>query len=82
MPAVASARGDQGPFALLVNGRQIAVQRPSFNVFELMNILREENALLADLEKSLRSHLGPKGLAAVQDMIEMGEAALGCTEGT
>ena len=76
MPAVASARGDQGPFALLVNGRQIAVQRPSFNVFELMNILREENALLADLEKSLGSHLGPKGLAAVQDMIEMGEAAL------
>lgn len=76
MPAVASARGDQGPFALLVNGRQISVQRPSFNVFELMNILREENALLADLEKSLGLHLGAKGLAAVQNMIEMGEAAL------
>jgi len=76
MPAVASARGDQGPFALLVNGRQIAVQRPSFNVFELMNTLREENALLEDLEKSLAQHLGPKGLAAVQDMIEMGETAL------
>ena len=76
IPVVASARGDQGPFALLVNGRRIAVQRPSFNLFELMNILREENALLVDLEKSLGNHLGPKGLAAVQNMIEMGETAL------
>jgi hypothetical protein len=41
-----------------------------------MTILREENALLVDLEKSLGNHLGPQGLAAVQDMIEMGETAL------
>ena len=76
MPIVMSSRSDQGPFALFVNGRRIAVQRPSFNLFELMDILRQEDALLARLEQKLGQHIGPVGLASVQEMIEMGESAL------
>lgn len=76
MPVVLSSRSDQGPFALFVNGRRIAVQRPSFNLFELMEILREEDALLAELEESLGEYVGPAGLGSVQEIIEMGEAAL------
>mmetsp|Transcript_33197 Transcript_33197/g.98658 ORF Transcript_33197/g.98658 Transcript_33197/m.98658 type:complete len:1315 (-) Transcript_33197:1985-5929(-) len=76
----AQGQGSEGAFAFFVNGRRISVDRPSFNLFELMGVLREEDALLGRMEGELGPHFTGEGadgaLGAVRDMIEMGSDAL------
>ncbi|KAL3809942.1 hypothetical protein ACHAXA_011384 [Cyclostephanos tholiformis] len=47
--AVSPGWGDAA-FGLFVNGRLVDVERPSFNVFQLLNVLREEAKGLHELE--------------------------------
>jgi len=47
-----------------VNGRRIAIDQPSFNLFELIAILREENALLASVTKRMGPYASSPNKAA------------------
>ena len=69
MPAAAGA--------LFINGRFVKVDRPTFNVFELLNTLRKEQALLEGIQTELGPHLkNPTALQKVQRAWMMGEGFL------
>lgn len=38
------------PFGFFVNGRRIPIERPSFNLFELLQIIKKERSLLKDMQ--------------------------------
>jgi len=70
--------GQGAPFFFFVNGRLIPVQRPSFNVFELLDILRQEDDILFQLESAFKGY--PVGaLEAVRDILE-GSDSTGTSE--
>jgi hypothetical protein len=51
--AVSPGWGD-APFGFYINSREVDIERPSFNVFQLLDVIREEDVKLRDLEKGLR----------------------------
>ena len=53
-----------------VNGRQIKVERPSFNLFELIDIIREENELLKSVDEL---ELNNDAKAVVLEFLAMGK---------
>ncbi|KAL7520848.1 hypothetical protein ACHAWX_005549 [Stephanocyclus meneghinianus] len=54
--AVSPGWGDAA-FGFYVNSREVNVERPSFNVFQLLDVLREEDKKLGDLEGTVRPML-------------------------
>ncbi|KAI2513270.1 UDP-glucose:Glycoprotein Glucosyltransferase [Fragilaria crotonensis] len=58
---------------LTINGRIIPVGRPSFNVFELLQILQEEQQALDDMQRKLSPYLSIAGLRQVQRAWTMGK---------
>jgi hypothetical protein len=54
--AVSPGWGDAA-FGFYVNSREVNIERPSFNVFQLLNVLREEDAVLRNLESNVRPAL-------------------------
>lgn len=54
--AISPGWGDAA-FGLYVNSRMVDVERPSFNVFQLLEVLREEDQKLRDLEDNMRPML-------------------------
>ncbi|CAB9500382.1 UDP-glucose:glycoprotein glucosyltransferase [Seminavis robusta] len=70
----------QGGGTLLVNGRQINLGRPTFNIFELLNLLRKEQASLERLQSELGPYLGSTAvLAKVKEAWTMGDDFLDLT---
>lgn len=55
--------------ALLINGKPVAIDRPTFNVFELIAVLRKEQAALEKIQVELGPHLSlyPGVLGKVKD---------------
>jgi hypothetical protein len=53
-----------------VNGRKIEVERPSFNLFELINVIREENELLKSVDEL---DLSDEAKAVVVNFLSMGK---------
>lgn len=61
------------PGVLLINGRHVSIDRPTFNVFELLNVLRKEQAALESLQKELGPYLeNPMALNKVKNAWSMG----------
>ncbi len=54
--AVSPGWGDAA-FGFYVNSREVNIERPSFNIFQLLNVLKEEDATLRNLERSVRPAL-------------------------
>lgn len=67
--------------ALFVNGRRVPIDRPSFNVFELLNMIKEEQAELERLQTRLSPYLSAEALVQVQRAWSMGEEALADSHG-
>ena len=67
--------------ALFINGRRVPIDRPSFNVFELLNIMKEEQAELERLQSRLSPYLSAEALLQVQRAWSMGEEALANNDG-
>ena len=51
---------EDGISQFYVNGRRMSVTRPSFNLFELLNVLREENLFLKNIHATLKDYLHSK----------------------
>ena len=66
----AGAGMEDGHIAFHVNGRRILVERPSFNLFELINVIREENELLRNLDSL---GLSEELKQIVAEFVSMGE---------
>jgi hypothetical protein len=62
--------------ALYVNGRVVAMDRTTFNVFEFLNVLQEEYDRVETLQSLLGKHLSIEGLQAVQKAWMQGETFL------
>ena len=58
---------------LYINGRAIRFDRPSFNIFELLDLMKEEEKALSELQQELGPYLTQEQLVAVQDAWIMGE---------
>ena len=69
-----------GGAALFVNGRRVPIDRPSFNVFEFLNMIKSEQAELESMETRLSPYLSLPGLRKVQKAWCMGPDALTDTE--
>ncbi|KAL7540042.1 hypothetical protein ACHAXR_009809 [Thalassiosira sp. AJA248-18] len=54
--AISPGWGDAA-FGLFINSRPVDVERPSFNVFQLLDVIREEDQRLSDLEMKARPML-------------------------
>ena len=54
--AISAGWGDAA-FGFYVNSREVNIERPSFNVFQLLNVLREEDAILRNLDLNVRPAL-------------------------
>ena len=59
--------------ALTINGRRVPVGRPSFNVFELLQMLQEEQQSLDDMQGKLSPYLSLEGLRQVQKAWTLGK---------
>ena len=60
-----------------VDGRGISVERLSFNLFGLFNVLREENNFLDNIQSTMQDYLKPKeALQVAVSLISMGERLL------
>jgi hypothetical protein len=60
--------------ALFINGRRVNIDRATFNVFELLNMLRKEQAALKGLQTKLGPYLkSPKTMNIVKQVWTMGE---------
>ena len=57
---------------LYVNGRSVSLEQPSFNVFELMNLLRQEQQALRRIQLNLGPFLNASQLKAVRRAWIMG----------
>lgn len=68
------SRGGGGTL-LYVNGRPVPIDRPSFNVFELYELIKEEQTALENLQQQLEG-LSSEALSAVQTAWSMGPDAL------
>lgn len=62
--------------ALFVNGRRVPIDRPSFNVFEFLNMLKSEQAELESMQARLSPYLSLPALRQVQKAWSMGADAL------
>jgi hypothetical protein len=58
---------------LYINGRATSMTSPSFNVFVLLNLMREEQAALDGMQSLLGRYLEPAALRAVQRAWMMGD---------
>ena len=65
------------PGRLYINGRAMSMSSPTFNVFVLLNLMREEQAFLDEMQSMLGPYLEPAALQAVQRAWMMGDAFLG-----
>ena len=64
-------------FQLYVDGRGISVERLSFNLFGLFNVLREENNFLDNIQSTMQDYLKSKeALQVGVSLISMGERLL------
>ena len=61
-----------GPFAFYVNGKRFRIEKPRFNIFELLNTLRTEDMILSEMESSF-NFSSPKMYLALQKAFEMGD---------
>jgi UDP-glucose:glycoprotein glucosyltransferase len=61
--------------ALTVNGRQIPIGRPSFNVFEMLQIIQDEQKALDDMQAVLRPYIPFAGLRQIQKAWALGKDA-------
>jgi hypothetical protein len=61
------------PGRLYMNGRVTSMTSPSFNVFVLLNLMREEQAALDNMQSLLGNYLEPAALQAVQRAWMMGD---------
>ena len=77
--AVSHGWGDAA-FGLYINSREVDIERPSFNVFQLLKVLREQDAILKSLEMHVRPALkqaalvlgsGEKEWSALQSVRKM-----------
>jgi len=59
------------PFVFYVNGRRIFIERPSFNVFELLQVIEEESVLV----DHLYTHFGPVYFNELLQFLELGPDA-------
>mmetsp|Transcript_4454 Transcript_4454/g.6909 ORF Transcript_4454/g.6909 Transcript_4454/m.6909 type:complete len:1653 (+) Transcript_4454:54-5012(+) len=59
--------------ALTINGRRVPIGRPSFNVFDLLDMMREEQELLDGMWSKLNPFLSRKGIQQVQKVWTLGE---------
>ena len=59
--------------ALTINGRRVPVGRPSFNVFELLHMLQEEQRSLDAMQHKLGPYLSLAGLKQVQKAWTLGK---------
>ncbi|KAL9181303.1 hypothetical protein ACHAXT_010108 [Thalassiosira profunda] len=79
--AVSPGWGDAA-FGLYVNSRPVDVERPSFNIFQLLDVIRAEDRRLRALEAKVRPLLKSAGddewaaLQAVRRMMDMGAKKL------
>jgi hypothetical protein len=64
---------DDGVMDFRVNGRSMKVDRPSFNLFELINVFREENELMRSIDDNFGFNIHLKDL--VTDFITIGKDA-------
>jgi hypothetical protein len=64
------------PGRLYINGRGTSMTSASFNVFLLMDLLREEQAALDEMQSLLGRYLEPGALRAVQSAWMMGDEFL------
>lgn len=63
-----------GLFQFYVNGRRISVERPSFNLFQLFNVLREENAFLQNIQNTMKDYLKSKeAMSIASSLLSMGK---------
>ena len=60
------------PFGFFINGKRIFVERPSFNLFELLTTLSKEDIILANLESAFQFS-SPAMYKALQKAFEMGD---------
>jgi hypothetical protein len=67
------ARGGGG---LWINGKALAIQRPSFNVFEMIQLLQQEQQALQQLERTLTPYFvqGSGALEMIQAAWSQGDA--------
>lgn len=61
-----------GTAKLFINGRSINIEKPSFNLFELINVIREEDSLLVNLHDELK-FLDKAEKELVLNLITMGK---------
>ena len=61
------------PGLLYVNGRKLSLDSPSFNVFEILNVIKEEEASLRKLEESMKPYFGAEALKILQNAWIQGE---------
>ena len=59
---------------LWINGKEVAIERPSFNVFELIQTLQLEQEALVGLQNKLEPYLSDKALKEVQLAWSQGKA--------
>jgi len=71
--AVSHGWGDAA-FGFFINSREVDVERPSFNVFHLLDILKEEDKILRGLEDKVRPMLAKTVTALGQNAGEVGDA--------
>ena len=68
---------DAGLFQFYVNGRRISVERPSFNVFSLLNVLREENAFMENFQNTMKDYLESKeAMDVALSLVTMGKEGI------
>lgn len=68
--------------ALTINGRWVPVGRPSFNVFELLHMLQEEQRSLDAMQHKLGPYLSLAGLKQVQQAWTLGKDSFLATYAT
>lgn len=79
--AISPGWGDAA-FGLFINGRPVDVERPSFNVFQLLDVLRAEDGRLRELERRIRPVLQDakdddwEALQAARRLLDMGPEKL------
>ena len=74
-----SPMGDSnGVFELHVNGRRLPIERPSFNLFELIQVIRQEESFLESIVDKVGPYLdhSMEGMEAVASLLSMGKEKL------
>jgi UDP-glucose:glycoprotein glucosyltransferase len=69
IPIVQRSRED-GIFQFYLNGRKMSVDRPSFNLFELLNVLREETSFVNQIYNVMKDYL-PKQTKAMEIAVSL-----------